>query len=140
MKARLLLDQLISNPKKLFLIDSSGAMVTAFLSGVILVRFEEFFGMPRKVLLFMSLLAAVYAVYSMGCFLYAGLHWRPLLNTIAVANLVYCFITVAFIFLFFRDLTTLALTYFFLEMLIVGILVFIELKAASQKDINLRKH
>ena len=32
------------NPKKLFLIDAYGAILSAFLFGVVLVKFEEIFG------------------------------------------------------------------------------------------------
>ena len=48
------LEQLITiaelNPKKLFLIDGFGAIISAFLLGVVLVKFEEKIGVPVSVL------------------------------------------------------------------------------------------
>ena len=40
-----ILDKLSSSPKKIFLLDGLGAALSAFFLGVILVRFETFFGM-----------------------------------------------------------------------------------------------
>lgn len=77
MKIRFLLDPFISNPKRLFLADGSGAFLTAFLLGVVLTRLEVEFGMPRKVLYALSALACLYAAYSMGGYFWVGRNWRP---------------------------------------------------------------
>jgi hypothetical protein len=122
----LILNRLISNPKKLFLIDSLGALLTAFLLGTILTRLEEHFGMPRKVLYLLSILACIYAVYSISCYFFAGVYWRPFLKLIAIANLIYCCIITVVVISFYRALTILGLTYFLGEVLIIGGLVYIE--------------
>ena len=40
--------KLPTNPKKLFFIDGCGAILSAFLLGIVLVRFEKYIGMPIK--------------------------------------------------------------------------------------------
>ena len=48
------------NPKKLFLIDSLGALISAVMLGLVLTRFEHIFGMPQNVLYFLSFIACTF--------------------------------------------------------------------------------
>ena len=131
---RSILAPLISNPKKLFLIDGSGALLTAFLLGVVLTRFEANFGMPRKVLYPLSTMACLYAAYSMGCYFWVGRNWRPFLKAIALANLIYCCLTIGLVIFFYQSLTMLGFTYFVGELLVIGGLIYVELLAVSKSD------
>ena len=138
---RLMLNQLLTNPKIIFLIDGLGAFLTALLLGTVLIRLEEVFGMPAKVLTPLSILAFIYAIYSMSCHFFVGGDWRPFLRVIAIANLIYCCITLGLIVLFYRTLTILGLTYFFGEIIIMGGLVFIEVLAiAKSNDMHINKN
>lgn len=123
------MDNLTSNPKRLFLIDSLGAFLTAFLLGVILTRYEAYFGMPGKVLYPLSILACVFGLYSMGCYFWVRSHWRPFLKAIALANLTYCLLTTGLVVSFYQSLTILGILYFSGEMIVVGVLIYIELFA-----------
>ena len=127
-------NKLISNPERLFLIDSLGAFLTAFFLGTILTRFEVDFGMPRKVLNPLSILACVYAIYSISCYFFVGREWRPFLKVIATANLIYCCITIGFVISFCQALTILGLTYFLCEIVIIGGLLFIEVLTISKSN------
>lgn len=123
-------DKLISNLKTLFLIDALGALLTAFSLGVILVKFEESFGMPRRVLHFLSLVACIFMVYSFCCYFFIARNRRPYLKAIAIANMMYCCLTLGLVFYFYQSLTILGLIYFLLEIMVVSVLIFIELKAS----------
>jgi hypothetical protein len=48
---------LTPNSKKIFLIDGIGALLSAVFLGVILVKFEESFRMPRTILYLLSSVA-----------------------------------------------------------------------------------
>jgi hypothetical protein len=133
-KFRSIRNKLIVNPKRLFLIDSSGAFLTAFLLGIILTRLEEDFGMPRKIVKPLSVVACIYSIYSICCYFFAGRNWRPFLKVIAIANLLYCFITIASVILFYQALTILGVTYFLGEIIIIGCLVCIELLSISKSN------
>ena len=61
--------QFSSNPKKLFLIDGLGALVSAFFLGVVLVRLESFFGIPPFILYFLAFLPCLFAAYDFFCYL-----------------------------------------------------------------------
>jgi hypothetical protein len=132
-KGSQVLDKLTSNPRMLFLIDGLGAIVSAFFLGVILVRFEENFGMPKSVLYVLASLAAIYAIYSIGCYFFLTNTWRPYLKAIAIANLLHCCLTIGLVFYFYEKLTVLGLVYFLLEIIIVMGLVMIERRAYSKK-------
>lgn len=126
--------QLISkiNPKYLFLIDSLGALLSAFLLGVVLVKFESVFGVSASVLYVLALIACCFAIYSFLCFLLLKQNWRPFLRLIAIANLLYCALTFTWILSLREGVTGLGFTYFILEIIIVVTLAIIELRVAAQ--------
>ena len=129
---QLILDKITSNPKKLFLIDSLGAVLTAFFLGVILVRFEDSFGMPKTILYVLSSMACIYAIYSICSYFLLTNIWRPYLKGIAIANLIHCCLTIGLVFYFYQKLTVLGLTYFLLELIVVFGLIIVELTVATQ--------
>jgi hypothetical protein len=125
------------NPKKLFLIDSIGALLSAILLGLVLARFENIFGMPPKTLYALSFIACIFSIYSFLCFSGKIENWRPYLKIIAIANLLYCLLTIGLIIYFYQKLTVLGLIYFVLEIIIITILAMIELKTAA--NLNYKK-
>lgn len=119
-----------NNPRKLFLIDGFGAVISAVSLGVILVKLETFFGMPPKQLYILSGAAFIFAMYSFFCYFRFPMNWRPFLKVIAISNLIYCSVTIGLVVYLFQTLTTLGLIYFILELVIIIFLVRIELKVA----------
>jgi hypothetical protein len=130
-KIRLVIDKLTVHPKYLFLIDSLGAFLTAFILAGILARFEHIFGMPQTVLYCLSIVAIIYAAYSLCCYFFISKIWRPYLLVIAVANTMYCFVTIGVVYYNYHLLTSLGLIYFILELLVMSSLIFIELKVIT---------
>lgn len=117
--------------KRIFLIDSLGALLSAFLLGIVLVRFETAFRMPRDVLYFLAVFACVLAVYSCLCCLFAKENWKIWLKIIGLANIFYSFITLILVLYFYKEITNLGLLYFLTEIAIILILAKIEIKKAS---------
>ena len=118
-------------PKKLFLIDGIGAAITAILLYVVLPRFEEYIGMPQTVLNPLSIIACIYAFYSLTCHFVAGNNWRTLLKIIAIANLVYCALTATLVAIHYPQLTAFGIFYFIGEIVIISSLAAIEWRMAS---------
>jgi hypothetical protein len=102
-----IVNQMKEEPKKLFLIDGFGALISAFLLGVVLVQFESTFGMPRKELYILSLLAVGFAIYSFTCSWKLPPNWQVYLKTIAVVNSLYCCLTLGLMFYHGETITTL---------------------------------
>jgi hypothetical protein len=121
-----MLPKWISNPKTIFLIDALGACLTAFLLAVVLARFETHFGMPRKVLYSLSLMACLLAIYSFICYFFSGKNLKIYLKIIALTNLVYCCITIGLVLFFWQQMTILGWGYFGGEVLVIGGLVWVE--------------
>lgn len=69
MAFRQIVDKMILNPRRLFLIDGLGAIVSAVLLGVVLVRFEHLFGMPQKARYFLALFPSFFAGYDIFCYI-----------------------------------------------------------------------
>ena len=128
-----MLNNITSNPKQLFLIDFLGAILSAFLLGVVLTYFESTFGMPRKVLYFLAALACLFAIYSFWNYVRFKENWRPYLRGIALVNLLYCCTTAALVIYFRQELTKWGLTYFLLEMVVIICLVVVEFKTLIQR-------
>jgi hypothetical protein len=51
-----------TNPKKLFLIDGLGALLSAILLGVVLVQLEYLFGIPKSTLYFLASLPCLFTI------------------------------------------------------------------------------
>jgi len=105
--------------RTLFLLDFLGAVLSAVLLGVVLVRYQAYFGMPVHVLYSLSFVACAFAVYSGSCYLLRVSN-AVFLRIIAVANCTYCAVTIALLFQFYHSLTTLGLVYFIAEIFVIA--------------------
>ncbi len=121
------------NLRRLFLLDGSGALLSAaFL--FLIYAFEPYFGMPRPVMPLLITLPCFYALYSFACYFLIGRHWRIGLKIIALANLSYCILTAFTVRKYQAELTLLGNAYFISEMIVVLLLVWVELRVAFSKD------
>lgn len=118
-------------PKTIFLIDGMGALVSAVLLGLVLTRLETFFGLPKHVLYLLSGIALLLAVYSLSNAFMQPANPSIRLKLIAVANLLYCLLTVVLLLIYYPQLTVYDLLYFMGELLIIVSLAAFELKAAA---------
>jgi len=123
----------VSSPKKIFLVDSLGALLTAFLTGVILVQLESIIGMPSGILYILATIAFGFAVYSFLCFLFLPKKWSLFLKTIAIANALYCFVALFLAIYLHPQVSNLGLLYFLLECFVVGIIVNLEWRIATKR-------
>jgi len=122
--------RLLTNPKKLLLIDGCGAILSVFLLGVVLVRFEKYVGIPSATLYLLAVFPAMFAIYDL--FSYFQLHYKQslLLKGIAFFNLIYCYLSIGVAFYHYETLTTLGWIYILIETLIIMILATWELNIA----------
>ncbi len=113
-------------PKTIFLIDGLGAILSAFLLGVVLIHYQELIGMPEKVLYFLAFIPCLFIIYSFSCFFFLRDNWRSYLKYIALANFLYCILSIAMMMVHRDSLTTLGYTYFVIEIIVVLIVVGVE--------------
>ena len=126
-----IIKQLSSKPKILFLIDSIGALATAFFLYVVLRNFNEYFGMPITILNYLSAIAACLCIYSTICLVLIKENWIPFIMIISIANLLYCILTSGLVIFYHPKLTIFGTTYFLGEIAIILGLVYIELNVMS---------
>ena len=117
-------------PKALFLVDALGALLTALLLFVVVKHFNTYFGMSETMLGYLSLIAGVLCIYSATCFFFLKENWPPFIRGIAIANILYCLLTLVTILSNCAALTSLGVTYFLVEIAVVCVLVYIELNVA----------
>lgn len=104
-----------------------GALLSAFLLGVVLTTFSEYVGMPHEILLLLSGIALALTGFSLGCYFFARKSWQPLLLAIGATNLLYCCLTIALVVYYSSQLTFFGFSYFVVEVLIIGVLASLEL-------------
>jgi hypothetical protein len=128
-----LINHLSEKPKILFLIDSVGAFLTAFFLFVVMRSLNVYFGMPKIVLTYLSAIAGFFCIYSFSCFLFLKERWTLFIKIIAVANFLYCFVTLGLLIKYYSFLTILGTTYFLTEIIVIALLGFVELKVARSR-------
>ena len=125
-----IIEKFSARPRLLFLTDGLGAWATAVVLVGVLARWETVFGMPLHVLYPLAAVACLFAFYSLSCYFLRIKNWRPFLILILTANLVYCVVSIGCLLYFKERITPPGFLYFFLEIMVVCVLVFIEWKVA----------
>ena len=116
------------NPKVLFLIDGIGAVISTIMLGYVLIKYQEYIGMPESTLRLLAGIAKLFALYSFICFFLTPKNWSQSLRWIAIANTLFCLLTLILVIINFSSLSLLGLSYFLVEMLIILLLVRFEFK------------
>lgn len=126
-----LIHHLRLHPRRLFLLDGGGALLSALLLGLVLPSIQPLIGMPVKVLYLLAALPVGFAVYDILCYLRQDLRPAPWLRGIAFANLGYCVLSIGMLVHHFPQLTALGVAYFVGECVIVVAIAYLELRTAA---------
>ncbi len=119
-------------PKTVFLIDSVGAFLTTLFLFLIVWNLNEYFGMPKTALTYLSVIASLFCIYSTSCFLFLNRRWILFISIIGIANLLYCFFTIGLLIKHYTLLTTFGIIYFMVEIVIIFVLSYVELMVATE--------
>lgn len=118
-------------PKRLFIVDGFGALLSAFMLGVVLVKYESIFGIPKDVLYVLAMLPCLFALFDIYSVVRIKRAIAKFLNSIAIMNLMYCVLSLVLCMYHFAQLTYLGWMYMLGEMMVVVVLASIELKVAK---------
>ena len=116
----------------MLLLDGAGALVSALLSGVVLVRWHARVGIPPAVLYLLAAVALGLAAFDAICFMSRRIRLAGALRTIAVLNVAYCVLSLVLAAMHREQLLPLAYVYLGLECIIVGLLASVEWKLAGK--------
>lgn len=127
-----ILDYFSGKPKSLFLLDGLGAALTTLSLFFVVRPYHDYVGMPANMLTYLSVIGLVYGVYSMSCYFFLKGSWTPYLRIIGISNFLYCVLTMILLLSYCNSLTRLGLAYFLVEILIILLLVYLELRVANR--------
>jgi len=130
-KIKKLINSIERNPKVLFLIDGIGALVTAFCLGIVLVHFENIFGIPPSILYVLAVIAIFYAVYDFYSYRQPKAQAAKYLRGIAVLNIMYCLSSLSLASYHSEQITIWAWAYLINEIIIIVLLSMLEFKIAN---------
>ena len=122
--------------KKLLFIDGLGALLSAFLLGVVLVGLESYFGIPKSTLYVLAVIPCVFAIYDFYCyFRIRDKHWMYL-RVIAIANILYACLSLVLAFSHFEVITVYGWVYIIVEIIIVVSLALYELWVVNKSIVT----
>lgn len=122
----------VKNPKTIFLFDSIGAFISAFCLLIISRFYSNYFGINPSTLQLLIILPIVFCIYSACCYLLIKRSYKPFILIIAIANFLYCLITLVLMFILYSELTILGLSYFVVELMIIGIIIYLEFDISTK--------
>ncbi|MBA4259980.1 MAG: hypothetical protein C0446_12510 [Chitinophaga sp.] len=125
----------VKNPKAIFLFDSIGAFISAICLLIISRYYSDYFGINHSTFQLLAILPIVFCIYSACCFLFVKRSYKPFILIIAIANFLYCLITLVFISYFFTAISILGLSYFILEIIVIAYIVYLEFTVAFKCQI-----
>ncbi len=105
--------------------------MSAFFLGIVFPNFEDILGLPLYILYTLSFLPCAYALYSLSCHFFVTQNKHLFFRGIAIANSIYCCLTIGVMFVFFQQMPFFSILYFVLELVIIIFLVVLEFKATS---------
>jgi hypothetical protein len=118
------------NSLKIFIIDASGAFLSAILLYLIYL-FDHYFGMPKSIVVIFISIALTLFLYSTAVYIFSPQKWKTYLKALAGVNICYCLFTIFHVLLYFEKLTIYGKLYFIGEVLVIIILSCYELKIAT---------
>ncbi|GGG18166.1 hypothetical protein GCM10011344_18490 [Dokdonia pacifica] len=125
---------MIFSPRRLFLIDGLGAILSAFMLGIVLVQFESAFGIPSATLYVLAIFPVFFAIFDFYCFQKKNANLSKLLKIIAILNLLYCCMSIGCAMYHIDTVTILGWVYICVEVLLIVILSLFELKVAIKNN------
>jgi hypothetical protein len=124
-------------PKKIFLIDGAGALLTALTLIFAPVLLPGIFGLPQANTLLLGSIAVCFAVYSLYNYVrFNPTRWKLLLRIIALANLAYCLLSLVMILYFYKQVTVIGWIYFTGEITIIIALFLWEMKILNRNNLE----
>ena len=131
-----LLKKAENDPKKLFLVDGLGALLSAFLLGFILVSFKDDVGMPSGTLYLLAAFPIALAIFDFYCYRKENTTTGIFLKIIALLNVQYCILSLGLALYHRETLTSLGWIYISIEILIILLLSAIEFIVGKQLTEN----
>jgi hypothetical protein len=120
--------KLIKKPKNIFLLDGFGALLTTLLIFFVLRTFNDYLGLSKNNLEFLSIIALIFSIYSVSCYFLVSNNWKLFLKIICTANILYCVLTFGIILYYYQSISVLGIAYFLGEIMVICGIAFLEIR------------
>lgn len=117
-------------PKKIFLLDGLGAMLSAALLYFLLIPNAVWIGLSETQIHALAIGAVCLVGYDLFARAVFTTERKWTLSLIALLNTIYCIITSGVLIVNYSSITLLGWVYFLGEMVIVGVLIYLEWKVS----------
>lgn len=107
-------------PRRIFALDGAGALFTAFLLGLVLVRFSAAFGVSERTFHFLAGFAAAICIHSFVVAAAGPSDWVPRLRAVAAINMTYAAVVLIVVAARLGTITLLGIAYFVGEAVVIG--------------------
>jgi len=114
--------------RKLFLLDGSGALLTALMLMLVLPKLDLLTGIDPDMITVMVLIAFLLTAMSLTFFFTYNQQSYKVLQVIGISNLLYSGIIVVVLLVYGSSMKPLGITYFILEGLVVALLGLVEIR------------
>ncbi|WP_040481167.1 hypothetical protein [Mariniradius saccharolyticus] len=114
-------------PRNVFLFDGAGAAMSAMLILGPLWFFSEEIGVSRDLLWLLGLVACLFCLYDLICFVSVKTEKPNLLKVIMLANLSYVLLTMWILFIQRSEVTAIGWLYFISEFLVIAFVIKTEM-------------
>jgi len=114
--------------RKLFLLDGSGALLTALMLMLVLPKLDLLTGIDPDMITVMVLIAFLLAAMSLTFFFTYNQQSYKVLQVIGISNLLYSGIIVVVLLVHGSSMKPLGMTYFILEGLVVALLGLVDIR------------
>lgn len=126
-----LITSLRANPRRVFVLDGVGALVSALVLGLALPPFDDALGTTRSALLALAALPLAFTLYDLVCWAARVRWWRAAVYGIATANFLYPVISAVTLWNDEVALTGLGVAYFTAESATLWAITALELRVAT---------
>ena len=128
----MLLTLFSKQPKKLILLDAIGALLSAFLLGVVLVRWQHLVGISVPTLYLLAAIPVLFILYDLFYFAKKDHNLSRPLKTLAIMNAGYCILSICTACYEHTKITPLGWAYLSIEILLVLSIALVEYKVSRQ--------
>lgn len=125
------IQKLSAKPRAIFLIDGLGALTSLILLFGVLRNYHEYIGLPQQILTYLSVFALCLFIFSASCYFFLKSHWSFFIKLLSFGNISYCIFSISILIYFYKSLTSIGISYFIIEKVIVLGLAYFELKLSA---------
>lgn len=131
-----LINTLAESPRKIFTIDTIGALVSALSLYVLILPLNSYFGVPLSIVWILGGASLAFFLFSLFCTLTTGKHDASKLRIVITANLLYGVLTALLILLNKSSITVLGIAYFVAEYSVIIALVLLERECLRKLNLS----